>query len=160
MKIPKKEECLELLKKNNTPENVIAHSKAVCKAALEIADKLIEKGVKVNRDLVLAGALLHDIAKPSNYHSVKGAEIIEKIGFKEVAELIKKHALSSIREFQPKTIEEKILFYVDKIVEEDKVVSVEERFEGFARRHGKHKDADYSYKFTKRIEKELKEMMG
>jgi len=159
MKIPNEKECLELLSKNNTPENVIKHSKAVCKAALEIADKLIEKGVEVNRELVLAGALLHDIERAKQDHPVDGENFFNKLGFKEIAQIAKKHGLKHIEEeeFQPKTIEEKIVFYADKLTHEDERVSVEERFLRW------DKDAikkyPYSYNFVKKIEKELKEMM-
>jgi len=63
MKIPTKKECLKLLHKNKTPSNVIGHSKAVCKVAGNIAKKLAGKGVKSNKNLVIAAALLHDIER-------------------------------------------------------------------------------------------------
>ena len=157
MKILTEKECVEILEKNNTPENVIAHSKAVCKAALEIADKLTKKGVNVNRDLVLAGALLHDIERVKENHIVKGVELINNLGFKEVAEVVKKHGLYHLKkeEFQPKTIEEKIVFYADKLIDEDETVSVKERFRRIAIRHNIKETGDFYYKFTKKIEKEL-----
>jgi len=159
MNIPTEKECLTILSKNNTPENVIKHSKAVCKAALEIADKLIEKGVEVNRELVLAGALLHDIERVKKEHVLEGAKKLEELGFKEVAEVVKKHGCRYLKkwEFNPRTIEEKIVFYADKITYEDERVTVEERLTRW------NKDAikkyPKGYNFVKKIEKELKEMM-
>lgn len=161
MNIPTEKECLGLLKENNTPENVIAHSKAVCKAALEIADKLIEKGVNVDRELVLAGALLHDMERVEKNHNLKSTAKLEKLGFKGIAQIAKKHGLHHLKEekFQPKTIEEKIVFYADKLIDEDETVSVEERFRRLAVRHNIKETDDFYYNFTKKIEKELKEMM-
>ncbi|XRP96293.1 HDIG domain-containing metalloprotein [Methanocaldococcus sp. 16A] len=47
---------------------LIEHTVSVTKMALKMADVLEEVyGVKVNRDYIIAGALLHDIMKPYNY---------------------------------------------------------------------------------------------
>ncbi|WP_456374122.1 HDIG domain-containing metalloprotein [Methanocaldococcus sp.] len=47
---------------------LIEHTVSVTKMALKIADVLEEVyGVNVNRDYIIAGALLHDIMKPYNY---------------------------------------------------------------------------------------------
>lgn len=47
---------------------LIDHTVAVTKLALKMADVFEEVyGVKVNRDHIIAGALLHDIMKPYNY---------------------------------------------------------------------------------------------
>ena len=45
MNVPSGEQCLEILKNNKTPSNVIEHSKAVAKVAEEIADNLIKFGL-------------------------------------------------------------------------------------------------------------------
>ena len=123
MNIPSKEECLRILHNNKTPSNIIEHCKAVCKLAEEIADKLIKKGVKVNKELVIAGALLHDIERDKEDHIAKGAKLLKKLGFPEVAEVIKKHSLYQIEkeEMQPQTIEQKIVFYSDKRVRGNKM---------------------------------------
>ena len=68
-KIPSKEECLSILAKNKTPSNVIEHCKAVCRVAEEIAGNLIKKGIRVNKELIIAAALLHDIEKKSEKHT-------------------------------------------------------------------------------------------
>jgi len=156
MTIPTKEECLKILKYNNVPDNIIAHSKAVCDFAMKVVDLLEKGGVKVNRDLVRAGALLHDVKKLSNNHVIEGYEFIKSLGFPEVAIIIKKHGLYNINEesFVPNTWEEKIVFYADKRVRGDKVVSIEERFEYIKKRY-KRDDVEEEINFTKNIEKEL-----
>src|SRR3989338_6350842 len=130
MTIPTKEECLSILNKNKTPFDVIEHSKAVCKVAEKNAGKLIRKGIKLNKKLVMASALLHDIEREKPNHVIKGALLLKKLGYPEIADVIKKHSLYKLEEKsrQPRTWEEKIVFYSDKRVMDSKIVSLKERF--------------------------------
>jgi len=157
MKIPTKEECLKILKDNNVPDNIIAHTKKVCEFSLKVCGVLEERGIKVNRELVAAAALLHDIKKlkPGD-HEIEGAEYVESLGYPEVGVLIKKHGLkySFNDEFIPKTWEEKIIFYSDKRVKNDKIVTVDERFE-YIKQTYKREDVEKEIRFTKEIGKEL-----
>ena len=155
MNIPSREQCLQILKNNKTPSNIIEHSKAVCKVAEEVAQKLIKKGMKVNKELVIAGALLHDIERHKENHVIVGANLLKKLGYPEVAKVISKHTLYKveIEENQPRTFEEKIVFYADKRVKNDKVVSLEERYDDINERY--NVDLNWEMKFTKKIEKEL-----
>ena len=132
IKIPTRDECIKLLKANNVPANIIAHTSAVCDFSMKVCDILERKSIKVNRDLVAAAALLHDIKKlEPGEHEIEGAKYIESLGYPEVGKLIKKHGLKRchLKEFYPVTWEEKIIFYSDKRVKNNKVVSVDERFE-------------------------------
>jgi len=89
MIIPTKEECLKILKDNNVPNNVIAHLKAVCDFAMKICDVMEKRGINVNRDLVAAGALLHDIKKiNSDDHVIKGFEFIKSPSKNAVAVMV------------------------------------------------------------------------
>ena len=157
MNIPSREQCLQILKDNKTPSNIIEHCKAVAKFAGEIAEKLIKKGRKVNRELVVAGALLHDIERHKDNHVARGAELVKKLGYPEVAEVVSKHTLYKVEmeENQPKTFEEKIVFYADKMVKNDKVVSLEERYDDIRERYGVNLKHQWEMEFTKKIEKEL-----
>lgn len=157
MKIPTREECIKILKENNVPDNIIAHAKAVCNFSMKVVDALEKRGVNVNKDLVAAGSLLHDVEKLSpNDHVVGGFEMVKSIGYPEVASVIKKHGIYHLEEeeFAPKTWEEKIVFYADKRVKGDKIVSVDERFEYIKQRY-KKEDVENEIEFTKKIEKEL-----
>ncbi len=155
MAIPSREECLEILEKNKTLSNIIEHCKAVCKVAEDIAEKLIKKGVDVNKELVIAGALLHDIERTKENHVIEGTKLLKSMGFSEVAKVVKKHSLYKIEdeEIQPKTIEEKIVFYADKRIMGTKVVSLKERFEDIKKRYDL--DLKEEYEFAKKIEAEL-----
>ena len=157
MRIPTKQQCLKILKDNNVPDNIIAHSKAVCKVAIKIVDLLEKGGISVNKDLVAAASLLHDIKKLSpNDHVIEGYGFVKSLGFPEVALVMRKHGLSNLEKDDciPKTWEEKIVFYADKRVKNDKIVSVDERFE-YIRQRYKKEDIEEEYNFTKMVEKEL-----
>ena len=155
MIIPSKEECLSILNKNKTPSNVIEHCKAVCKVAEEIAGNLIKKGVGVKKDLVVASALLHDVEREKKDHIAAGAKLIKSLGFPEVAKVIRKHSLYKVENpaRQPKTYEEKIVFYADKRVKGNKIVSLEERFSDLKKRY--NIDLTKEFEFAKKIEGEL-----
>jgi len=72
--------------------------------------------------------------------------------------IIRKHGLKNITtdEFIPKTWEEKVVFYADKRVKNEKIVSVDERFEYIKKRYNKD-DVEKELNFTKELEKELLE---
>ena len=142
------------MKEHNLPKHIIAHSKSVCKVALDIANKLEKKGIKVDKDLVVAGALLHDVKRLDKDHVKSGFKLLESLGLKEVARVVKTHGLKHFEEedFTPKTTEEKIVFYADKRVINDKIVSLEERFKYLKEKYGTE---DKLYHYTKEIETEL-----
>ena len=154
-KIPTKEECIEILTKNKTPSQVIEHCKTVCKVAEEIADKLIAKGININKKLVTAAALLHDVERVKGDHIAEGIKLLKSLGFPEVSRVIGKHSLYKIEEpeRQPKTFEEKIIFYADKRCIGNKVVSLKERFDCLEKTYNMNLSKEFE--FTKKIEEEL-----
>ena len=125
------------------------------KAIPKIAEWLEKKGIDVNKKLIIAGALLHDIERAKDNHIARGVSLLKKLGFPEVAEVIKRHSLYKIEneEVQPHTFEEKIVFYADKRVIGNKVASLKERFDDITKRY--NVSLDNEYKFAKKIEAEL-----
>src|SRR3989338_4692002 len=94
MMTPTKSECLKILKDNNVPDKIIAHLKAVHDFSMKVCDVLEKRGIKANRDLIAAGALLHDVKKLSpNDHIIEGYKLVKYLGYPKVAEVIKKHGL-------------------------------------------------------------------
>lgn len=154
-KIPTKKECLEILKRNKTPSNVIRHSKAVCRVAEKIADKLAKRGIKLNKKLVIAAALLHDIEKAKGSHVIRGFSLLKRLGYPEVAKTTRKHSLYKLQQKnrRPRTWEEKMVFYADKRCKGSKIVSLKQRFDALEK-HYKVK-LGKELKFTKKIEKQL-----
>ena len=72
---------------------VWGHSLIVRDIALQLADNLDKKGIKINKEIVETGALIHDIGCYNYYkkidnipyilHGVKGYEILKNEGFNE-----------------------------------------------------------------------------
>ncbi len=53
-----------------TPINIVEHTRAVTRCAVQIADVLLDEykdRISINRDILLSGALLHDVGKLFEY---------------------------------------------------------------------------------------------
>lgn len=158
MRIPSKAECVRILKKHKVPQNIIGHSLAVSGMSLEVADAVASRGVPVDRELVLAGAILHDIAKAGEGdHLREGAVILRELGFHRVADVVERHGIGSLTDDnKPQSIEDKIVHYADKRVVEDKIVSIEERFDYLAEKYPtRFTPRGEVYQYIKELEKEL-----
>jgi HD superfamily phosphodiesterase len=132
--LPNRQQCLVLFDKYNLPSQKRVHVEMVTKLALFFADKLIAKGILVNRNLIESAALLHDIDHevkklPNERHPDAAVRIINELGFPEIAEVVKKHSLHTILDpnLKPKTWEEKLVYLADKMTKYE-VIGVDHRF--------------------------------
>lgn len=157
MKIPTEEECLQILKRNKVPENIIRHSVTVADLAVNISAKLQQRGINVNLALVKAASLLHDIKRLSSNHSRDGARFLNDAGFIHVAEIVRKHGLKDLNlGVHPQTLEEKIVFYADKRVAEDQIVSIRERFDMLKAKYSQvAQEIEETYQYVVDLEQEL-----
>ena len=121
---PSIEECFELMERYRMPDNIKAHSIVVKEVAALIAAGLVEKGLNISFEKVIAGALMHDIGKAlclnSDYdHALKGMEICIQKGLNEIAEIVEEHiTLKSYVKDSPVS-EKEIVYYADKRVNHD-----------------------------------------
>ena len=134
MKLPTKEYCFEILKEHEVPQNIIDHSLRVTSIAVCLAKKLVEKGIKIDVDVVERASLLHDLDKIQtlhdfNTHGVVSREILSKKGYAELGKIVNAHRAEDIKDGLVETWEEKVVNYADKISQNDKIVSLSERFE-------------------------------
>lgn len=145
----KEKELLVILKEAGCAENVIAHILAVKNTAMRIASEL---KVPVNKELLLTGAMLHDIGRARTHgieHAIVGVDIARKLGFSEsVLNIIERHIGAGIsreeagelglpeKDYIPQTIEEKLVAYADNLLNGDREVSFEESLERFRRTLG------------------------
>ena len=139
-RIPSQEECDELMAKYCMLPNIIAHSRQVMRVSLVITDNL-KKGVSINRNLVIAAALLHDITKTRSLetrepHDQSGGELLRELGFTRVGEIVKQHVILLDFNPQEKLEEREIINYADKRVMHDKIVSLSERVKDLIQRYG------------------------
>lgn len=121
-------EITRLYQKYETPPRVIRHMRKVAAVADQLMDGIQMPGL--NRARVMKACLLHDLCRAEKQHARVSAEAIRKEGYPAIAALVAGHheAAYSEREAQGPLTESEILFYADKRVQEDKLVSVEERF--------------------------------
>ena len=163
--IPTRKESMQLLANQNLPKNLMEHIFIVNKIAVFLAEQLRNSGTaSINTDLVDKASLLHDIAKPvdfgrnTNLHPRVGADMLAKKGYLEIAEIIKKHTITSVlaplQKDKLSTWEEKIVFYADKRENEGKIVSVKERLLGW-REMQKPMEFEKYYSAVSALEREI-----
>ncbi|MCW4018648.1 MAG: HDIG domain-containing protein [Candidatus Bathyarchaeota archaeon] len=140
-KVPSREQALKVLQENHCSKKVIAHCKAVSELAVETAQVCRKKGVNIDVELVEIGALLHDLGRGKTHsvnHVVEGAELARKQGLPEqIIEIIERHMGGGITpaeakklcwpegNYMPTTIEQKIVSYADKLIENGKRAPIE-----------------------------------
>lgn len=140
--IPSVQQCFALMTKYEMLENIKAHSIVVERIASLMARGLQEAGEKLSLDLVTAGALMHDIAKTRSLktkedHSAKGSEICIQNRLAEIAEIVAEHVVLKAFLREGPVLEKEIVYYADKRVNHDTIVSLEERLSYLIRRYGK-----------------------
>lgn len=132
--IPSDVECMRFLKEAGCRRRVIVH----CCTVRAVAEQMM-KGIKgADEDLVIAGALMHDIGRAVDHsilHASIGAEMARKLNLpEELVEIIKKHTGAGLDsrdvedyglppgDYIPRTLEEKIVSHADNLVHDDQVV--------------------------------------
>lgn len=130
--IPTVDQCYELMKKYGMLENIKAHSIMVEKVAHFIALEIRKTGIDISMDKVTAGALMHDIGKTPclntrENHAEMGSEICVMNHLDEIAESVREHVILDGFDSDGDVNEKEIIYYADKRVNHDKVVSLDER---------------------------------
>ncbi len=139
-RIPSIEKCYDLMAQYSMLPNIAAHSVLVMDVALAITDN-VKSGVAIDRDLVMAAALLHDITKTRSLetkerHALTGGRLLRDLGFTPVAEIVEEHVIIGNVDLQGSLEEREIVYYADKRVMHDKIVSIEERLDDLVDRYG------------------------
>jgi putative nucleotidyltransferase with HDIG domain len=147
--IPSLEECVRLMEQYAMLANIRHHSLVVAR----LAGQLIEGLGVVSPDLphpdrwlVIAGALLHDIAKTpclntDGDHAKAGGDICRRHGFAEIAVIVEEHVL--LRHYDPERYRTgafsaaELVYYADKRVRHNVVVNLDERLEYIIDHYGR-----------------------
>lgn len=150
------EEIRNLYDKCRTPEQTVCHMEAVAQFLDALKKEM--KHSDYNWELLKKAALVHDICRTQRQHARKGAEVLREEGYEEIAKLVEGHHSSEGSAGadygeMPQLSEEELLFYADKRVREDQIVSLEERFkasmwkcrtsEAKEKRHSLYRRAQY-----------------
>jgi uncharacterized protein/tRNA (cytidine56-2'-O)-methyltransferase len=141
-----------LLRRAGCTKRVLVH----CRTVKAVAEALA-KGFDADTELVVAGALLHDIGRAKDHtimHANTGADMAEKLGLPdELVKIIRKHIGAGLddtdasemgipkNDYIPRTTEEKIVAHADNLVSDNKVVGHMHTVEKL-RAKGSHRGAD------------------
>jgi putative nucleotidyltransferase with HDIG domain len=146
-------------------EHIRDHSIVVEKVASLIARGLVEAGESLSLRKVTAGALLHDIAKTpclgtGQDHAAKGEEICLQNRLDEIADIVGEHVHLRGYSLTSPVVEKEIVYYADKRVNHNRVVSLEERLNYLIDRYGGdereiHRLIRDNFELCKALEKKL-----
>ncbi|MFX0208026.1 MAG: HD domain-containing protein [Candidatus Hodarchaeota archaeon] len=145
--------CIQLLLDYSAPPSVISHSILTAQTAVNATRILKNNNYSVNCDLILAGALLHDIGRCRSHHldhGIIGAQILREEGLlEELAQIAENHLFGGLtkdearkfglpsRDYLPMTLEEKIITYADNISKKEPLLSIDEVIERYSKRLNK-----------------------
>jgi uncharacterized protein len=141
MNLPSKNDCFQLMCRMQMLENIVAHSIQVCRVGACLVDHIKREGGQLNRKLVQAAALLHDITKTRSFeteenHALTGGQVLTDFGYPQIGDLVRQHVrLDSYSEHQNLS-EAVIVNYADKRVLHDRIVSLDDRMRYIQERYG------------------------
>lgn len=142
MMIPKRSQCLTLMEQTRMPEHIQKHSLMVAHVAVFLGTLLNQDGVRLNLELLEAGALLHDIAKAQTLssgqrHEELGAGMLESWGYPLLAPIVREHVVLESSALSGPITESLVVNYADKRVKHDQIVTLSVRFADLIGRYAK-----------------------
>jgi len=129
-----------------------------------MVDHLPAEETRVNRELIQASALLHDITKIRSFttrenHATSGARFLEDLGYPEVGAVVGQHVTLDSYDPAGSPNEAEIVNYADKRVLHDRVVPLEDRMHYIMNRYGRSENdrrrIRYLWDATETLEKKL-----
>jgi alpha-ribazole phosphatase len=136
--VPSERECEAIWEKLQVPEPIRAHGRLVAEVARVLAVHLNQAGLALDLPLITAAGRLHDIAREQRDHARVGAGILDGMGYPRVGALVARHM--DMDPGSSSVTESELIYFADKCVEEDRLVSLEERFERSMARHAHRPD--------------------
>ena len=140
-------QCLRFIERYEMLDNIRDHSFMVARVAQTLTTRLALHPLAQPADIdeVIAGALLHDIAKTrclsnNSHHAKDGQSICRELGYPEIGEIVLEHVV--LRNFNEELYKKgvfgskELVYYADKRVRHDQVVTLAERLEYIIERYG------------------------
>ena len=132
--VPSAAECEAILSEvYPADEAAIRHGRAVQQAATALCRALNRAGAGLDENRVMAGALLHDIAKGAPDHAAEGGRMLKALGFAEVGSIVAAHTDLSEEEVADPG-EAAVVYLADKLVSGDRFVCLASRFHASMKR--------------------------
>jgi len=142
MRIPSKKACYHLICEMEMMDHIVSHSILVCQVATLLVDHLYLQNIYLNREVIQASALLHDITKTRSFktrenHAQTGEQLLRDLNYPEVGHVIGQHVVLNEYVFSEPPNEAEIVNYADKRVLHDRVVSLKDRMAYVLKNYGK-----------------------
>jgi len=142
--VPSVQTCYRLIEEMDMLPHIVVHSEQVCRVALCLVDHMNHSAAGLNRPLVQAAALLHDITKTRSFdtgedHAATGKEMLTDRGFPKAARIVGQHVHLDDEPRGEGVDEAQIVNYADKRVLHDEIVSLEKRMAYIVERYGQEK---------------------
>jgi len=148
--IPDSGQALDLHRKYGSQDRTIAHCQACARISKALAESAVHEGHVLDMGAVVAGALLHDIGRSQTQlvsHGYVGAELLTKERVDSVVvEIVRRHVGAGIStdeaaklgfppgEYVPRTLEQKIVCFADKMLDGDKARPFQEEVKRFVKK--------------------------
>jgi len=133
--MPSVRECEAIMKTiYSTEERTVRHCAVVADVAGKITDDLNRSGCTLDRDLIQAAALLHDMAKGKPQHANESARRVRELGYPDVACIIESHMDIGVSAGDGVSAAG-VLYLADKLVKDATLIPLAERFDGALARH-------------------------
>ena len=134
LRLPDIPTCLAWLAEQGVSGELSRHLNLVAAAAFCLAVRLAAAGEPVDPLLTHRGALLHDLAKVSArgtglQHDDLAGRLLRARGFPDLARIAERHAVWALVDpaRRPETWEERLVCYVDRLADGDRLLGVEAR---------------------------------
>jgi len=164
MRIPSKKACYHLIYEMEMMDHIVSHSILVCQVATLLVEHLYLQNIYLNREVIQASALLHDITKTRSFktrenHAQTGERLLRDLNYPEVGDIIGQHVVLDVYMFSEPTNEAEIVNYADKRVLHDRVVSLKDRMTYVLKKYGKksvhHERIFRLWEESKQLEKKI-----
>jgi len=126
--IPAVAECEAIMAKLEISYTICRHSRMVAAVAEKLASCINRAGPKLDISLIVAGSLLHDVAKGQPNHAQEGARLVKRLGYPKVAHIVGEH--TDLALWDGASVDEAAVVYLaDKLVKQDQIVSLRDKFQ-------------------------------
>lgn len=148
--VPGIHQCNELMTRVQLPPHIQQHSLCVAQVSVFLGRHLNRNSVRLDLELLVAAALLHDIAKgicidSGCSHAALGAEMLCDWGYPQLAPIVAEHVFISPAAVAAPINESLVVNYADKRVRHTDIVDLDRRFADLIRRYAKNQQHEQAF---------------
>lgn len=156
-------ECHAILTYYQVPDHIIKHCQTVERLASDIYEYIHKVGFELNKEELIAAALLHDLVRQQKNHAEVGASILSEMGYKSIGAIIGTHMDIEVIDNDNLSANE-ILYLADKLVNEDRIEPLNHRLNQCLMKKGSNNEAidsiNQRFSSAKKILKKIERLTG